>query len=1228
MAPRGRLTSASENAYDSSPDPLSMSMNSNNRRKTTRTPKEALRNSSPNKQNLRPDASETNPSSPSKSMVLNTPRVGASSPWRIKVTVQAEPGTDEENADSPSVNRYTRTQTITVPLKDADSPSPVKRTRGRPRKSDIGTTTKPKRSGTPVRRKTQSKTRDHSIGAAGSSAADVDTDAPPKRPRGRPRKSVQPATEDEDTIVVEIPETQNSRSLEAKFAPKPLISNQTRARKGTPRSNKIAPVVISSDEDSDEDSDVLTPTSGDEEDAGGKATTPDPYVSRTARQDSSMPSEKSSVQSSAEPEARPSLEYEDDDEYAQPFDDADDDDDDIGDDNAPDVTNFAFEEGTTRMPDDMTILDSENFSMISVDSLPSNGGLSSPLKPAEPENIASMLQHEYLRPSTLGSIRLESKMATNSSPGPPRSVPASSMTVDSSRSATAPRYKTPVVDAENPSEPPAIEPAQITAPKMETPRLGRVVTAGVALQGLVDPVHLTPEPSQTAQNEKQSDRLNDLFRGFSTGTRKDLRAGLRLGEQLAQSKTKEQSSPVPSKPIKAQPEAAPKESVFRTQRKQRSRLLTPEEQDELVTTETSPPAEETSVQYPTLAVTQENNQIPSPAESEKEMNWGTDAAPVGTLSAEGKRFMTVRNEHGEMLRGTQIAVTADHDKKEDNYDDIWQEEASRSSISPESEESPAERSPQHQDLFAEEGRIGPARGKAGRAWRRKNATSPVDLLTPPVTESAAPVATSLEKSKTDEVETVTTQDDESDDESAKSDASDDTGMFFQSNLPSVFNKRRSHDLKQRKADKLDLSLLMNESASLLSESSPPVVAKKTPAGRKSNPFLDTPPRFPACPTSPKKSSPLRRELRGSDISSDTSRHEDNESSLPLVQSSPFRVRVDDDSLVSVTSDQRQLRDEMEGVAVSSIRRVRNEADGYLEAYETQDRSLDEIEEVTEASKTGLQDTSVMPSSPPQARQNLEQRMRSIAAMRETAQRAMQSTSSKTTQPKQQQPDSEMTDASDDQATSTSSTQHTPPTSESHPEDTQPGPISRMTSTLWTAVARPEPAPQHPILSKLTPLPKLEPWTKTHYKALDTLYTTHLKHPALFSPSPSTSTSRTSPLAQTNARLLAHFLATTNHPYVGATFSAWGYSMQMTQELVVLAAVFMQLLSLESVDEYERVVGKRIQRGDCAPGVSGTRILGEEVVRRLATVVMGESVRRDEKAGRRIERREGLTVVWP
>jgi hypothetical protein len=75
-------------------------------------------------------------------------------------------------------------------------------------------------------------------------------------------------------------------------------------------------------------------------------------------------------------------------------------------------------------------------------------------------------------------------------------------------------------------------------------------------------------------------------------------------------------------------------------------------------------------------------------------------------------------------------------------------------------------------------------------------------------------------------------------------------------------------------------------------------------------------------------------------------------------------------------------------------------------------------------------------------------------------------------------------------------------------------------------------------------------------------------------------------------------------------------------------VFVELMSLKDIKEYERLKGREIEMGDCLPGRTGDLITTEEVMRRLATVVLGEEVRRDERLGVDIDRSKGLEVEWP
>jgi hypothetical protein len=169
--------------------------------------------------------------------------------------------------------------------------------------------------------------------------------------------------------------------------------------------------------------------------------------------------------------------------------------------------------------------------------------------------------------------------------------------------------------------------------------------------------------------------------------------------------------------------------------------------------------------------------------------------------------------------------------------------------------------------------------------------------------------------------------------------------------------------------------------------------------------------------------------------------------------------------------------------------------------------------------------------------------------------------------------------------------------------------------------------RHPALAKFHPLPKIEPWTKTHYKTLDALYQMHKRDPYLFAPSPEETTSNR------NNTLFEHFIQTQSSPFLGAIYSNWGYSAIITAPLVVLCAVFMQLLTLDDVDAYESVSGRGIEMGECAlPGEGEeedeVRIGDFQVVARLASVVMGEDLRRDERRGVEIRRVGSVQIKWP
>lgn len=1116
-------------------------------------------------------------------MIMNTPRTGGASPWRIKVTVQAEPESDGENTMSPMVKKATRTKTTTIPLKDPDAPSPMKRGRGRPRKSDAAGSTpaKTKRKGTPAKRAARSKSRDTSVGLAGASAADMDMDAPPVRRRGRPRKVTQPATEDEETLVVDADKAGSA----VQGGTTPLPAEQTRAiasnldtpqetqtskrlhaRKGTPHAVNPLAIEISSDEDSDEGSYILTPTTGEEDDMGGEHS-------------------HAGVDSEADVDNAEPFAYDDDDDEEEEV----------------DVDNFVFDEGATRMPDDSTIIDSEGFSIISVDSLPTR---SSPPKvdehqSAQVPSITSIMNREYMDPAVVRHLGREQGAASKSSPGPSRRAPASKP-IQSSPGVVQPRHITPAVDKEAPSAPPSLEPIRPAPAKIETPKMGRALTAGVALQGLVDPARFTPDSSQEPGADRRGS-LDDLFRGFSEKSRKQLQDGLRLGEQLAQDQAMQNPSPRSSS---SRPEA-PRERTIRTQRKWRTRLLTPE--DEQSTDPTAPVAEGAEVQYPALALEEQVNPLPSPirSEDEDEMSFQVDSIVASVMEEETGEPRVTASKQSPVYKATDIEVG----EAGEGVSDIWQDEGSRASDSPEPASTETSSS-QEPDLFIESAASRSGRGRFKRRTARQvqSDDTRAQQHSPSSSQSSEPTTSSDNngKERTVGVATPPAEAQEQDD-SMTSETSDDTGMFFQSNMPAVYGKKR-RDRRQPKTDKLDLSLLLNEGESLQPEPSP----EKKAAPAQPNPFLDTPPRFAVLPTSPKKSSPLRRELHNSDITT-PSRHD--ESTLPLARSSPFHTRVEGDSMLSTASDQRQLLAEMEGVDVTSnsIRVLRAEADDYLDAYSHQDRSLNEIEEVTEYSRTIQGNSSVMPSSPPTAGPKFVQHAAFSSYTPSSVSKRAQSDNPSEATPTPLARDTAL--ESDLFAESSFVSTSSAGRSDGVRAAAQ---LQRESSASTDS----SPKRAHPILSKFSHLPRIEPWTKTHYKTLDKLHAAHLKYPSLFCSLTIPPTTR----SRANAALLASFAAVTEKNYVGAQVSAWGYAFTMTPELITLCEVFMHLLTLSSVEDYERLAGRAIEMGDVGPGRSGEKITREEVMRRLCTVVLGDFVRADEKKGFKVKKAGSLEII--
>ena len=170
------------------------------------------------------------------------------------------------------------------------------------------------------------------------------------------------------------------------------------------------------------------------------------------------------------------------------------------------------------------------------------------------------------------------------------------------------------------------------------------------------------------------------------------------------------------------------------------------------------------------------------------------------------------------------------------------------------------------------------------------------------------------------------------------------------------------------------------------------------------------------------------------------------------------------------------------------------------------------------------------------------------------------------------------------------------------------------STLWSYVpfaGAPTPDPTHPthrLLRHLPLLPKVEPWTRTHYRVLDSMYQHYKAYPADFSKG-----------HPSNFGLISPEISR----FVDIQFVNWGYGVRLSSSLIVLARLYQRLLLLDDIAHYERVSGFRIDVGQCRPGKTGTPLQWWDVLVRLFTVAAGEMSREDERNGVPINRTRGM-----
>ena len=626
------------NTLTDSPDPLAISQDSvsqlhqrspSKKQSPIRTPRKALSSTSGNAQIQdfyisTPSAPGSRANSPIKSQKSAE---NNASPWRIRVTVQAEhgevPQSEILNVRSPSKTFTERKTTTIVPLKGLDDSSPVggRKARGRPKKSLDSPV---KRNGTPkpraiTRRKTLPESPTKSADARNANAT-----VPPKKAQGRPRKSQEPNRS-----------KSGQRQSNSEGSDRDEAKVKTRRRKRSPQRRAAKGKVTKLDKD---ESDLVI-------------------------------------------------------EGAVNISD-----------------NEALLEETMLDPNDGhreldSVIESEGFSMVSVSSL-------------------SSAQRQTTSPGELDDY-IENLPGFGSGRKTTPSIDHSSLTCP-------PPLPLAVV---------ATSPRALDRPTNGTPKLARVVRAGIALQGVLSPADQrrfstscsstgSPSPKMSSKSPKQ--RLDHLFSGFGPATQRELRAGLRLGEELAKRQN--------NLPRLTSPDTGSNEDIFSPpNRSNRSNAL---KVDASVDYSLNLP-DSRDVAYPSLP----NNQLLSPAESVagnddlEEMDWKVDSPPQDqqppiettshekqTTSDKSSFSLRMKEQEADWQREREavienidvsqmIIIDSDREDEASSGDyvtedgDIWQEEAQSSHS--------REPTPEISQILLQNATTKPRRSQIPSPWVRK-----------------------------------------------------------------------------------------------------------------------------------------------------------------------------------------------------------------------------------------------------------------------------------------------------------------------------------------------------------------------------------------------------------------------------------------------------------------------------------------------------------------------------
>ncbi|KAH7036325.1 hypothetical protein B0J12DRAFT_678903 [Macrophomina phaseolina] len=1345
----------------SSPDPLSFIASSPSksaalRRSAKRTP-QPLSQLSTNLHRTDPflDGPELGNVSPSKSITMTTPRASGSSPWRIKVTVEAQPhndySQDENSLNSPTGARSARTatHTTTVPLNDVTGSSPVKR-RGRPRKSDTlpaaqaVTIASAHEAGTSPTRRRGRPRNSEVVSAARSQTTtlplnDTQSSSPVKRKgrvnpgrtkNGTPRKPRKSITKSPNESEID------SSLSDATYYPTKRVS---RTRRAMSRDTSVPepiradamygprPLAFSPDElaDMPDDSTKSTRSSTGQRRRSASAISHLDEASLNASNEEDAESEQTPKASSRKPTNDEDMwrsmishhEYE-------------------SEQTAEEEEGSSDDELDIIMPDqtigETTMLHSEEFSMVSLDSLPSMQAARAANPALNPPYAANTLLSFHTDPIPQTSRPQFSRQAI-SSPLPDISDSVASVSYMPSSPPIRFTARTPQRRQKNdsPSAPPAIQQVEISPSKAETPKLVNVVRAGIALQGVVNGNNRGTQdrrPSDDIREEAQRARLDGIFNEFESGTRRELQAGLRLGEQLAErarsrastrESTREPSRDVSvERPMTRGSDAAADGKVFEGPSASGSsnlaarslinhRLPTPEEKDFSLPSPPAP-ASQPLTRQPELTANAAQVQLISPARSQaspdaEEMQDGNAAAAPADEENEDKsrsyQDSVIQQEPGEdfdaywQRRRETISQKID----EANSSQVIVLSSDRSGGSEASTESSAV--PLASDIWEEEGSRTSDTRAAGRRARRaatKRADEypsdkagfsgsqrrPIRSLrgNPPAElrsemdgtstayahssnghgqrSSQGPSPSRDARSSSEEFsDRATTPESGGDGESTEN-----TGMFWQRSSESP-----QPAPAQSNSNKLDLSMLM--------------AIDDSPAKDLKEQSLATPPRLPPSRApynlgpgmnSPVKGSPLKQQVMFSSPSAVNSSpyHRIEHTIASSIMQDGDTMVIDEESKPSGLCQTRQEKEtrrlsgrtriippspavfaeedlmvqrqiENELTPRSARTKTLNVAGDRRRLFSNNEPSAEpaSLEQAARSSHLNKQPSKSSAEGPPYLNPQDSSAGRSstlgaksmwdssnqFQTSRFTEEDAKTSVHEGRSQLKTldlKKPRKPLFEPLKPIETVSVSKDEAPRRPEPQLAAKQAAPqeshqTSGFMGRLWGAFgAAPEPtAPQvplHPLAARYKHLPKIAPWTKTHWDTLDRIYQRYKRHPDEFSPQ---DPMHRALLAQEYQWQPGNSKMKSVSYYTNVEMQNWNYTIKITPELLICCAIFMQLLTLKDASEYRRVTGKDIVRGNFTQkDKAGDPITLRDVIARMFGVVGGELIRADEKRG--------------